>query len=112
MLDDKTRAQLQEKYGTIAEADAPDGTTVAIRKPDAPEYRAYIAKLAKDSGNKEAAIRDIVRESAVYPQTADGKPDGTAIDSTFDRFPGLPLAFGGAITEMTGTDIEVKIRKN
>lgn len=112
MLDDKTYQELKHKHGRIAEAETLDGRDLAIKKPDADSFRAYIVKLTKDNTNKEAAMRDLVRECAVYPRKEDGATDHDAVDSILNDFPGFPLAFAAAINEMSGASVEVRVRKN
>jgi hypothetical protein len=112
MLNEETYQKLRDKYGTIAEVDADDGRTLAIKKPSADSFRAFVVKLTKDGTNKEAAIRDMVRENAVYPAKQDGTPDVDAIDALIEEYPGLPMALGGAVNDMSGTSAEVRIRKN
>lgn len=107
MLDDKTRAELIEKHGPIGEWTAPDGRTVAVRKPTSSDYRAFIAKVANDKSNKEAEIRDLVRKCVAFP-------DGAAADSIFDEYPAGPLELSAAITELAGggEGNGARIRKN
>lgn len=102
MLDQDTLGKLKEKYGKIGEWDDPEGRTVAVKKPAPETYRAFIAKVAKDGSNKEAAIRDLVRECVIFPMRADGTGDTEKADAIFDDYPAGPLELSSAVTILAG----------
>ncbi len=105
MLDEATRKELIAKYGPVAEADTPDGRTVAVKKAPGHVYQAFMGKVTKDNANKSTAIADLVRECGVYPP----EPEFSKI---LEDFPGIVLPLSGAITEMVGATGEARIRKN
>lgn len=113
MLDQATLKKLNEKYGKIGEWEDPEGRTVAVKKPTSAAYRAFIARVAKDGSDKEAAIRDLVRECVVFPMKEDGAPDTDRADAIFEDYPAGPLELSGAVTKLAGgTGDGARIRGN
>jgi hypothetical protein len=113
MLSEEKRKELKAAHGRIAEWDVPNdegqpfaGETVVVKKPKSADYRAFVAAVAKDAANKEAAIRDLVRLCVVHP-------DGQVADQIFDEYPAAPLEISAAITQLAGGGGEgARIRKN
>ena len=102
MLDEKIRKELIEKHGPLGEWTAPEfegrphsGAIVVVKKPTGSDYRAFTAKVARDTGNREAAIRDLVRQCVVYP-------DSETADRIFDEYPAAPLELSSSLTELAG----------
>jgi hypothetical protein len=113
MLNEEKRKELIEKYGPLGEWTAPEfpgrqfsGETVVVKKPPSSDYRAFVAKVAKDASNKEAAIRDLVRVCVVFP-------DASTAEQIFDEYPAATLELSGAVTELAGGGGDgARIRKN
>jgi hypothetical protein len=87
-------AALKDKHGEVMQVDTPVGSLVFERPPQ-PVWDRWVEACSDDRKSKSLAMLQLALGSLVYP-------DQAAAELVFKKYPGIPSALSGKLSEFAG----------
>jgi len=102
-LTNEDKQRLKQQYGDLIYAKYPEGEFL-FRTPTEMVFSQFLSASASDKKgtNRLVAFQQMCVGCLVYPETRPGEPDYGALQSLFQRLPGLPLNIGGELADLAG----------
>jgi hypothetical protein len=96
---------LKQKHGrTLLAVEAPDGSTIVVRKPTKEEWADFTDSVIRDKTNKHACMERYVLSCAVHPERE-------RVAGVLAEYPPFVGAISVEINKLAGASDELSVKK-